>query len=280
MGQTVTVKVSATADRLEEELARELEQALTLRYNPGRSSFLSQLHGGVAKAVAKRAARRALQRRGGNGIGSRFVDLVSRPEWVKSTLVNELAYYEGADSWEHVKAIVAEIEAALVPVPTDCCEFRSYTTEMEKLTRPELTGPLRAWWEKVSNYCLSAGKWPKEGGIWTWPKIVVDSGYRVLGETVEGEHYDEYGLRDATEDKWGHWIGFSIDIPTKKWRVKWEPIINKNEFYEVMEPLAKECGLYRPLGDDDEAHWRLEPTRAETDYAAVKERARARLTAF
>jgi hypothetical protein len=41
MGQTVTVKVSATADRLEEELARELEQALTLRYNPGRSSFLS-----------------------------------------------------------------------------------------------------------------------------------------------------------------------------------------------------------------------------------------------
>ncbi len=276
MGQTVTVKVSATADRLEEELARELEQALTLHSNPGRSSFLSQLHAGVAKAVAKRAARRALQKRGGTGIGSRFVDLDILPERVKGQLTVDLGACGPADSWEHVKAIVAEIEAALVPIPTDCCEFRSYTTEMEKLTRPGLTGPLRTWWEKVSNYCLSAGKWPKEGGIWKWPTIVVDSGYRVLGTTVKGEHYDEYGLRDATRDKWGHWIGYSIDIPTKKWRFKWEPAISKSEFYDVVEPLAEECGLYRPFGDDDEAHWRLKEERAATELAAIWELAKDR----
>lgn len=193
--------------------------------------------------------------------GSRYADLNKLLPEIQSFLVTKLAKSGGvwgADSWEHVIAIVGVIEGELRPIRDDCVEFLP-RTDMEKLARRDFNEPLYKWWDKVTEYCLNKGKTPvADGGELLYPRIVVESGYRVLGTTVEGSggHYsDENGKRDANEDRWGHWMGFSIDIPTKKWRVKWDPIISKSEFYNIMEPYAEASGLYRPLGDKDENHW-------------------------
>lgn len=214
--------------------------------------------------------------------GSQYADLELLPYDIKSYFTTNLAKsggVRGADSWEHLKAIVQVIEGELELIRDDCVTFLP-RTDMEKRARHDFYDPLKKWWDKVTDYCLKKGKIPLEGGKLGYPRIVVESGYRVIGTTVEseeeGEHYqDEYGQDDAT-DRWGHWMGFSIDIPTKKWRLKWKPAISKNEFYTVMEPYAEESGLYRPFGDKDKCHWRFDVRNftPSTTLNEVREKAR------
>jgi len=62
MGQSITVKVRATLDRLEDELRRELERELEQRYNPSRNRNVEKLYSALAKVVARSAAKRVKQR--------------------------------------------------------------------------------------------------------------------------------------------------------------------------------------------------------------------------
>ncbi|HUV87727.1 MAG TPA: hypothetical protein VMX79_11520 [bacterium] len=62
MGQSITVKVRATLDSLEDELRREIERELEQRYNPSRNHNVAKLNSTFAAVIARSAAKRVKKR--------------------------------------------------------------------------------------------------------------------------------------------------------------------------------------------------------------------------
>lgn len=140
-----------------------------------------------------------------------------------------------------------EVESKLAPIPASVAERTSDTQYNPVMrARPELIAGLVRWRIEAQKICegpasrrLKPGEDPKAGTIF------INSCYRRHGTscgTPGDEYYDPCGVADQT-DKFGHWTGFVVDVPTQRFRESCVPVLKVKEINQA----AERAGFTRPL---------------------------------
>lgn len=148
-------------------------------------------------------------------------------------------------------------------------------TGMEKWARGVMVQRLVALVDKVRQY------YDEKHGVDHVPPMPVESGYRRLGTTViggttaEGRSDDICGELDS-RDKFGHWRGLAVDMPTKDWREL--DCFNQCGVelpLAVFDNLGRQARLHRAFKNTiDKTHWtmveRTGPTAEIPDYLRIR----------
>ncbi len=132
--------------------------------------------------------------------------------------------------WEYV-------EGLLVKIPEDVAIARP-GSGAEMWARPEFIEALKRWRYEAFEICAEKiGKKEAKVGL---PQC--SSVYRQLGTTAgSGKYKDPFGCIDSTDD-YGHFSGYSGDVPTKYFRKACHPVLTVDE----INLAAQRAGLTRP----------------------------------
>lgn len=142
---------------------------------------------------------------------------------------------------------VAAAEAALTEVPGEVARLLGGGAVR---CRPEVAAALARWrellWEAVQEDAAARGLPPFKG------LIIVTSAYRPWGTSCAlGTAFaDPAGALDSQDD-FGHWSGWAVDVPTRFTRESFFPIPK----VAVCWRAAARAGLTRPFADEY-WHWR------------------------
>jgi len=151
---------------------------------------------------------------------------------------------------------VAGVESQLIKIPYWMCTDHGVLPE-ETWIRPIIVYRFGKLFDYIRD------EWIEDGGVGTMELV---SGYRRLGTTVLGKNEDKCGKRDSN-DALGHWAGLSIDLRTKNWREGLDPLLGavdesgnpaaEDTSIYMLDFIAYDFGLYRPMKKTDECHWCL-----------------------
>ncbi len=146
---------------------------------------------------------------------------------------------------------VSAVTGDLLDIPEDVAKRRAgYSADMR--ARRCLIDCLKRWREEALKICIEkVGEDLARAGT-----IYVNSCYRKLGTTAgSGKYGDPCGCIDST-DNYGHWSGYSADIPTGLFRKSCFPVLSVSE----IRSAAYRAGLELPFLSAGE-WWHFRPVK-------------------